>query len=161
MAKKRNYTPWEIMMISEWVARTFPDVRWQTNVRLGPAAPRNAHGQYTREELTLLGVWRRRIDAIVFLDDRLVLVEAVLRSNPGKLSILELYARLVPQTPELSEFSALPVQKVLLYVVEDPVVNMIARERDIVPVQYVPTFFPAWFDTLRPRDKRAPRSDFG
>jgi len=160
MLYKRGYTPWEIMMITEWLAQSFPDVEWRSNMRLGPLQPRNAGGQYTKDELRLLGVWRRRIDAVVFLQDRLLLVEAVLRSNPGKLSILKLYARLVPQTPELTPFAHLPVQKVLLYVIEDPVINILCREDDILPIQFVPSFFDTWFDRQTQRDKRAPQSRF-
>ena len=160
MPQKRGYTPWEIMMITEWVAASFGDVRWATNVRLGPLQPRNSQGQYTKDELRLLGVWRRRIDALVFLPDRLLMVEAVLRSNPGKLSVLALYERLLPQTPELREWWAFPVQKVLLYVIEDPVVNILAEERNILPIQFVPSFFDEWFNKLRAREQRASQSAF-
>ena len=155
---KQKRTPWEIMMIGEWVATTFPDVAWQTNVRLGSHTPRNARGQFTVEELRLLGVWRRRVDAIVYLPDRLLLVEAVLRSHPGKISTLNLYEMLVPQTPELTQYKHLPIQKTLLYVIEDPVLNILAKKDDILPIQFVPSFFDEWFDKLRGRDKRAPRS---
>lgn len=155
---KRPYTPWEIMMISEWVAKTFPNTRWQTNVRLGKPQPRGPDGLYSRDELVLLGCWRRRVDAIVYLPDRLLLVEAILRADPGKITVLKLYEKLVPQTPELAEFRDLPIQKVLLYCIEDPVLNVLAREEDILPIQYVPSFFDKWFSKLRGRDKRVPRT---
>lgn len=152
----RTYTQWEMRMIGEWVAQTFPDARWQTNVRLGKSQPRLPDGTYDREELVLLGCWRRRVDAIVYLRDRLLLVEAILRADPGKISILKLYERLVPQTPELAEFSHLPIQKVLLYCIEDPVLNVLAREEGVLPIQYVPSFFNEWFERLSGRKKRAP-----
>jgi len=155
---KRGYTPWEIMMVSEWVAKTFPDALWQTNVRLGSLTPRDNMGRFSKEELRLLGVWRRRVDAVIFLPDRLVLVEAVLRAQPGKISTLLLYEALVPQTPELEPYRALPVQKVLLYIVEDPTLNIVARQNDILPIQFVPSFFDEWFDKLRGREKRPSRS---
>lgn len=158
--KKRGYTPWEIMMIGEWVALTFPDVEWATNVRLGPIQPRNSGGRYTQEEMGMLGVWRRRVDAIVYLPDRLLLIEAVLRSDPGKLSILQLYEMLVPQTPELAPYRHLPVEKVFLYVIEDPTLNILARRQGILPIQFVPSFFDEWFEKLARRKKRTPRSDF-
>mgnify|MGYP001065412127 CR=1 FL=1 len=157
---KRPYTPWEIMMISEWVAKTFPDARWQTNVRLGKIQPRLPDGTYTEDEARGLGLWRRRVDAIVYLRDRLLLVEAILRADPGKISILKLYEMLVPQTPELVEFRDLPIQKVLLYCIEDPVLNVLAEKEGILPIQYVPSFFDRWFSKLAGRKKRTPRSDF-
>jgi len=160
MAKsKRGYTAWEIMMIGEWVAQTFPDVEWQTNMRLGSLTPRNKDGRFTVDELRLLGVWRRRVDAVVYLPDRLLLVEAVLQSHPGKLSMLKLYEKLVPQTPELRPYRELPVQKVLLYVIEDPVLNILAKEEGILTIQFVPSFFDEWFDKLARRKTRAPRSE--
>lgn len=158
--KKRGYTPWESMMITEWLARTFPDVRWQSNVRLGPIIPRNKLGRFTEDELGMLGVGRRRIDAVVFLPDRLLLVEAVLVSQPGKISVLKLYKMLVPQTPELVEYNTLPVQMVLLHAIEDPNLMILARQEGILPVHFVPSFFDKWFNKLRHRDRRPPRSDF-
>jgi len=156
MAKNRTYTPWEIMMIGEWVAETFPDVEWGTNVRLGPMTPRNGHGRFTQDELRLLGVWRRRVDALVYLPDRLLLVESVMRSDPGKLSQLELYEILIPQTPELQPYLHLRIQKVLLYVIEDPALLILCKRKDILPIQFVPSFFNEWFAHLRPRDRRVP-----
>ncbi len=155
---RRPYTPWEIMMISEWVAKTFPDVKYQTNVRLGVIQPRLPSGTYSADEAKALGLWRRRIDALVYLPDRLLLIEAVLRADPGKISILKLYERLVPLTPELAEYRALPIQKILLYAIEDPALNVLAKEEGILPIQYVPTFFEQWFNKLRQRDKRTPQT---
>ena len=157
-AKNRGYTPWEIRMIGEWVATTFPDVQWETNVRLGSLTPRSELGQFTQEELGALGVWRRRVDTIVYLPDRLLLVEAVLRSHPGKVAMLQLYEALVPQTPELAAYSHLPVQKVLLFVIEDPTLTLLAQQQGILTIQFVPSFFDEWFAKLARRDQRAPRS---
>ncbi len=38
--KGQPWTPWETMMISEWVGRTFGDVEIRTMVRLGKIQPR-------------------------------------------------------------------------------------------------------------------------
>jgi len=158
--KGQPYTPWEIMLISEWVSRTFPDVRFSTNFRLGPIQPRAPDGTYDADELKALGVWRRRIDAVVYLEDRLLLVEAILRADPGKLAVLELYEKLVPQTPELVEFNHLPIQKVLLFCIEDPIITILAKQKDILAIQYVPSFFNEWFKLLRERSKRPSQSVF-
>lgn len=158
-AKNRSYNPWETRMIGEWVAQSFPDAEWSTNVRLGTLTPRDYHGRFTQEELRLLGVWRRRVDAVVILPDRLLLVEAVLRSQPGKLSTLQLYERLVPQTPELAAYSHLRVQLVLLYVIEDPCLTLLAQEQGILPIQFVPSFFDEWFAKLARREQQPSRSE--
>ncbi len=155
---RRPYTPWEIRMVGEWVAATFPDAAWQTNVRLGSLEPRDWHGRFSRDELAALGVWRRRVDAVVILPDRLLLVEAVLRAHPGKLATLQLYESLVAQTPELEPYRNLATQKVLLYVIEDPTLLLIAQQYQILAIQFVPSFFEEWFAQLRPRERRTPRS---
>ena len=153
---QRKWTPWEMTMIGEWVERTFGDVEYRTNVRVGRIQPRAARGTYAEDELAMIGVWRRFVDAVVILPDRLLLVEAVMRADPGKLSQLRLYEKLLPQTPELQEYLHLPVQKVLLYCIRDPALELLAQEDNILTVRYVPTFFDEWFRKLRPRDKRAP-----
>jgi hypothetical protein len=160
MAKRKKRREWELEMIGEWVSRTFPDARWQTNVRLGKIQPRNSDGRFTADEVKMLGLWRRRIDAIVFLDDRLLLVEAIMRAQPGKIAVLKLYEKLVPQTPELAEYHHLPVQKILLYAIEDPVLNVVAREEGILPIRFVPSFFDEWLRTRLPRHQRASLSTF-
>lgn len=147
-------------MVGEWVSRTFPHSHWQTQVRLGRIQPRNPDGKFTSEEKRMLGLWRRRIDCIVYLPDRLLLVEAVLGAKPGKISVLKLYGKLVPQTPELAEYHHLPVQLVFLYAIEDPVLNVVAREEGILPIRFVPSFFDEWLETLAPRHRRAPLSTF-
>ena len=148
-------------MVGEWLAQTFPHSRWQTNVRLGRIQPRGDHGQFAPDELRMLGLWRRRIDCIVYLRDRLLLVEAILRADPGKISVLKLYEKLLTQTPELAEYYDLPVQKVLLYCIEDPALLAVAREEGILPIRFVPRWFDEWLETLAPRHRRASLSTFG
>lgn len=154
----RKWTPWEQRFVGEWVSRTFGDVEYRTNVRVGRVQPRAADGTYTAEEERLLGVWRRFVDAIVILPDRLLLVEAGMREDPGKLSQLKLYERLLPQTPELQEHLHLRVQKIILYCIQDTAVDALAIEEDVTPILYVPTFFDEWFSKLAPRKQRAPRN---
>lgn len=157
--KGQPWTPWETMMISEWIERTFGDVEYRTMVRLGKIQPRLADGTYTEDEERMLGVHRRYADAIAILPDRLLLIEAVMRADPGKLAVLELYELLLPQTPELQQFSQLRIQKVLLYAIEDPTVCELARRKNILSVHYVPSFFERWTSGLKARHQRAPRTE--
>jgi len=154
---ERTWTPWEMRMVGEWVSSSFGDVRYQTNVRVGRIQPRANDGTYGQDEMAMLGVWRRFVDAIVYLPDRLLLVEAVLRADPGKLAQLELYERLLPQTLELQPYLHLPVQKVLLYCIQDPALELLAGEKGVLAIRFVPSFFDEWFNKLRGRDKRAPQ----
>lgn len=154
---ERTWTPWEMRMVGEWVSSSFGDARYQTNVRVGRIQPRAPDGTYSEDELAMLGVWRRFVDAIVYLPDRLLLVEAVLRADPGKLAQLQLYERLLPQTLELQPYLHLPVQKVLLYCIQDPALEVLAKEQGVLAIRFVPSFFDEWFNKLRPRHKRAPQ----
>lgn len=157
--KGQPWTPWETMMISEWIGRTFSDVEFRTMVRLGKIQPRLQDGTYTEDEERMLGVHRRHADAIAILPDRLLLIEAIMRADPGKLAVLELYEMLLPQTPELQQFVHLPIQKVLLYAIEDPAVCELARRKNILAVHYVPTFFETWLSGLRARHQRSIRNN--
>lgn len=152
------WTAWEITMIAEWLGQTFPGAEYRTMVRLGRIQPRLANGTYTEDEERMLGVHRRYADAVVILPDRLLLVEAVMRADPGKLAVLELYEMLIPQTPELQQYANLPIKKVLLYAIEDPVLVELARRKDILAVRFTPSFFDTWFAQLKARHQRAPRT---
>lgn len=155
--KGQSWTPWEIRMIGEWVNRTFPDAEYRTQVRLGRIQPRLPNGTYSADEEKTLGNWRRYADAIVILSDRLLLVEAVMRADPGKISVLNLYEALIPQTAELAEFFRLPIQKVFLFAIEDPTINELAKRERILPILYVPSFFEEWLSKLAARHKRVPQ----
>jgi len=156
--KGQAWTAWEINMITEWLSKTFPDAEYRTMVRLGQIQPRLANGTWTPDEEAMLGVHRRYADAVVFLPDRLLLVEAVMRADPGKLAVLELYELLLPQTPELQQWKHLPIQKILLYSIEDPTLTELARRKEILAVHFVPSFFDTWFGGLVARHQRAPRT---
>jgi hypothetical protein len=156
--KGQSWTPWEYEMIGEWVSRTFGDVEWRTQVRLGPIQPRLPDGTWTEEEGRMLGRWRRYVDAVVILPDRLLVVEACMMADAGKISILQLYKMLVPQTPELAEYKDLPIQMVFLYAVEDRNLSELARQQGILPVHFVPSNFESWFNKLAARAKRPPQT---
>lgn len=156
--KGQSWTPWELNMIGEWLRKTFGDVRYKTQFRLGKIQPRLPDGTYGRDEMGMLGRWRRYADAVVFLPDRLLVIEAVMKSDPGKISTLQLYGMLVPQTPELADYSHLPVKLVLIFAIEDPWVTEQCRRNGILPVHFVPSNFDEWFSKLAARARRATRT---
>jgi hypothetical protein len=158
MKEKRKWQPREQLMLSEWLAKEYPQYEYRMRVRLGTyPIERDEAGRYLPDaEMRMLGVWRRWADAIVFLPDRLVLVEAAIRPSPGKLAQLELYKELIPHTPELAEFRDFPIEMVLVYAIEDPVLIKLAREKNIRCVHYIPKWLPAYLEILYPRERRAP-----
>lgn len=154
----RKWQPRELRMISEWLAQTYPEAAYETRVRLGRIEPRQEGAFVSDEEARMLGVFRRWADAIVYMPDRLILVEAAIRPEPGDISKLELYERLIPNTPELADFASLPVEKILLYAMPDDLLLTLAREHGI-KVQY---FRPGWVEEylkeLYPRERRSPHT---
>jgi len=105
----------------------------------------------------MIGSWRRWADAIIILKDKLIVLEAAIRPQPGKISQLDLYTRLVPHTPELAAWKALPIEKVLLYAIEDPATTLMAREQGIRCVEYKPLWLESYLELLMPRERRGMR----
>lgn len=159
MAKgKRAWQEREMRMLAEWLVLTYAGQHYYTRVRLGRYPESLEWEGLPEEERRMLGVYRRWADAVVVLPDRLLLIEAAIRPDPGDISQLELYAALLPYTPEFKEHKAKPIELLLLYSLEDPVLLRMARERDIKVIYYRPAWLQEYLDILYPRERRAPIS---
>lgn len=148
----------EMRLVGEWLAEFHAGSYYQTRVRLGSLPlGTNLDALDDGEARLVHSAFARWVDAIVALPDRTLLVEAKLVAHPGALSQLKLYERLVPQSFGLNVRSDKPLELVLLYAKEDPLVTQIAIEMGIRPVQ----FHPAWVDeklsTKFARQRSAPR----
>jgi len=147
----------EMRLVAEWVARTYPDATWRTRVRLGSLSPQLGLEVRDEAEARLVhGAFARWADAVVELEDRLLLIEAKLVAHPVAVAQLELYARLIPYTPDFISLAPKPVESVLLYAVEDPLVVQMARERGIRSVQYHPSWVDEYLESLHRRHRTAP-----
>lgn len=153
----RKWQPRELRLLSEYLAERYPNERAMTRVRLGSLQPRGDHGRFAADEEAALGVWRRWADAIVIAKAELILIEAAIRPDTGEPSKLEIYRDLIPLTPELEPYRALPVQMELVYAVEDPVVTEYAERRGIRCVQFAPPWLLEYFQEMLPRERRAPQ----
>ena len=157
MAKeKRQWQAREMRLVSEFLAERYSDYTTQTRVRLGSVHPDLQPEKLSPAELRAMGVWRRWADAIVFMPDHLVLIEAAIRPSPGDISQLELYKHLLPLTPELAEHKEKPIEPLLLYALEDPVIVGMARERGIQVVYFHPGWVDDYLKILYPRERRSP-----
>jgi hypothetical protein len=148
----------ERRLLSEWLALRYPDQETWQQVRLGAFQQTIANAQLDITELRALGVWRRYADALVFKESSLLLIEASLVSEPGYISQIELYARLIPLTPELEVFWAWPIEMLYLVALEDPVVTANARDRGIRIEVFTPIWIPDYFAGLEKRKSVATRS---
>lgn len=142
-------------MVSEYLAKNYSEYPTKTRVRVGSIHPDLKPDQLTDAEKRAVGVWRRWADAIVFMPDRLILIEAAIRPQPGDISQLELYEHLLPQTPELAEHKGKPIEKVLLFALEDPVIVEMARARGISVTYFHPSWIDDYLRILYPRERRA------
>lgn len=155
--RKRHWQPREIQMLTEWLAKTQKGKRWMTRVRLGAPKPSVPRPDMSPEERAMIGAWRRWADAIILEPNRITIVEAAIRPQPGKIAQLELYKLLFPQTPELRAWWGAKIEMLLLYAIEDPATIYLAREKGIRCVEYKPSWLPEYLALLMPRERRGAR----
>lgn len=141
-------------MVTEYLSRRYPRTRCLTRVRLGSPKGEALLPGYTPEERRAVSVWRRWADALVLLEDRVILIEAAIRPEPGDISKLELYRLLLPHTPELEAHKHKRIEMVLLYAIEDPATIYLARTHDIRCIHYEPLWLPSYLRLLYPRERR-------
>ena len=153
----RKWQPREMRMLAEFLAENYPGDEYRVRVRLGKIQPRIEGKFITEEERLNLGVFRRWADAIVIKPDRLILIEAKIRPQPGVISQLQLYARLVPNTPELQDFLDRPLEMLLIYAIQDDLLIEMAREAGIKSISYRPEWIDEYIAELYPRERRATR----
>jgi hypothetical protein len=111
--RERRYVP-------EFVQERYKDrVSAMFNMAIGPA-PEELHRKYPDISFENFRRWRFWIDAVVILQDRLVLIEGKLRKPQEGLGQLLVYEHLLSETPELAPYAHLPVQMVLVTPKPDP-----------------------------------------
>lgn len=155
--QKRKWQPREMQMLAEWLAKTHAGKRWMMRVRLGAPKPSTPTAEMTEAEAAMVGAWRRWADAVILEDDKVTIVESAIRLGPGKISQLELYKMLLPHTPELRAWRGKPIHMLLLYAIEDPAVIMLARQKGIECIEYIPLWLPDYLAILMPRERRSPK----
>ena len=146
-----------MQMLSEWLVKTQQGKRWMTRVRLGTPRSEVPRPDMSPEERAMIGAWRRWADAVILDQDSVTIVEAAIRPQPGDISQLQLYARLLPHTPELEPWRGLPIHLILLYAIEDPATILMAREQGILCIEYKPLWLPSYLEALMPRERRGVR----
>ncbi len=102
----------------------------------------------------MLRVFKRYADAIVLTPGKTIIVEAKIRLNPGVISYLDLYARLFKETLEFKERWNLPIEKMLVFAIEDPVTIELARQNGIRAVPFQPPWIRDYLKLLTPRERR-------
>jgi len=157
ISSRRNWQPREQRLLSEFLAKEYPTTPYVTRIRLGSVRPELITESLEPAERKMLYVTKRWADAIILLKGKTILIEAAIRSDPGDISKLELYKKLFYETPELADRTNMPLDLMLVYAIEDPVVIELARDKGIRCVPFRPPWISDYLKLLAPRERRAPR----
>lgn len=134
----RTYTRRELRLLGEYLAATYPHATIANNVRLGDYPIHLARQLPPDVPKESLSSYRRYVDAIVKLPDKVILVEAKIILDTDAYGAMKLYATEWPNTPEYQSWTALPFDQVLVAAVIDPKVKAMAEADGMIVVQYSP-----------------------
>lgn len=124
---RKEYKQRERRYVPEYVNETYPErVAVFYNMAVGPA-PEELAKANPEIPLAHFRRWRFYIDALVVLEDRMVLIEGKIRKPMTGIGQLQSYYKLLPQTPELEPYKHLPVEMLLLTPRPDPRVIDVAN----------------------------------
>jgi hypothetical protein len=144
----------EKRLVAEWLQLTYPDAYYQLNVRLGSLPLDLGTSDTDTPEARLVhNAFARWADAIVFLDDRTVLVEGKIVAHPVALAELEVYERILPASPYLNLPRDRPIEKVLVYAKPDALVTQLAHEKGVRLAQYDPPWVDEYLATKAARKR--------
>ncbi len=147
--------PREERLVSEYLERTWPKARKVVRVRLGQVQALLPTEVLSQPELNMIGVLRRWADAVVLLPDRSIIVEGAILPDPGDISRLLYYEALFKRTPEYSDRWPLPVEKVLLLAIPDPLLVSLGSASGVRVVTYTPAWIQAYVESLSKNKQRA------
>ncbi|MHC1623140.1 MAG: hypothetical protein ACXQTR_00945 [Candidatus Methanospirareceae archaeon] len=140
--------------LAEWLGITYPPGTWRTNVRLGRVKVPEAEKLSPQERRLLLGAFGASADAIVLLPDKVVIVEAMVRHEPGAGEDLLKYKMLFRETEEFKEHWNKPIELILLTPLDVSVYERFYREMGIKVVNYRPKWILEYLSTYPPRFRR-------
>jgi len=147
----------EMRLVTEWLQANYSHAAYQVRARLGSLPMNLGTGDADTPEARLVhNAFARWADALVFLPDRTLVVEAKLVAHPSAIAQLMLYQRLIPASPYLNLRPDLPVRPILLFAVEDVLVSQMAREQGIGLEQYHPAWVDEYLATKLARQRSAP-----
>jgi hypothetical protein len=130
----------ESRLIGEYIATRFAGKRVALAQPLGPEVVILPQSLTQGQRLRVSRPWRPEVDALVWLDGVLLLIEAKVAEYVNGLAKLPLYRSLVPATPELEQWRDWEVRMRLVVPRARPWVNVMA---DAAGVE-VDIFEPDW-----------------
>jgi len=131
--------------VAEYVLANYPEDPVKYRVPLG-AIPTDVEERLGPEKARRsFRPWRPEVDALVLQKARLILVEGKIFKYMDGLSKLPIYKSLIPSTPELQAYKALPVDMELLLVRPVSWVTEAAEKAGVRIVLWAPPWIiPIW-----------------
>jgi len=155
--------PREKRLLAEYLAWRYPSGGPITQFELGPT---DAAVNRTFELQPHANVYQKRrkyVDALYAWNQNIILFEAKIRVPTDGIAQLNMYADLVPLTPELWAYKDWAISKVLVCTWADPQVNPYATQSGVQIELYRPAWVDEYFDwgrnyyTKEAREKRLER----
>jgi len=137
--------------LSEWLVRNYPIGTWRINVRVGPISPELLELTVRPELRRMMKITTGSVDAIVFLEDRVVLIEAMIRDEPGKIQLLKIYRDLFLSDPDFKEHWAKKIELVLLTPIWNPFIRAQCHREGVTYTYYRPPWIEKYLTSLPAR----------
>jgi len=138
-------------LLAEWLMRTYPPFTWRINVRLGVPRPEILALAVDPRLRRMVQIVTPSVDGLVFLKEKTVIVECMVRDQPGKVEELKLYRRLFLQDPRFRGRWDLPVELILLTPIVNPLIKMRCEAEGIRYEHYRPEWVVPYLQSLPPR----------
>jgi len=158
---RKKWEPRETRLCSEFLERFYPGYEHRVHVHVGSTPFRKEGKFYSDATARLLGEFRRWADAVVVMPDRLVLVEVKIIPQPGVISQIKHYKRLLPKTPELAEHKEKPIDMRLVFAIDDPVITEDARTEGILVTIFCPQWIMDYLAELESRKRKPTHKEPG
>ena len=147
----RKYRNVHESYLAEYLGITYPPGTWRTNVRLGKVRVPETEKLSPQEKRLLLGAFGASADAIVLLPDRVVIIEAMVRHEPGAGEDLLKYRMLFRETEEFKDYWNWPIELVILTPLDITTYERVYRELGVKVVNYRPPWILEYLGTYPPR----------
>lgn len=154
MARKRKYRIIHEDFLGEYLALNFPPGSFRTNVPLGKVEEPERGGVSVEEKRMLRSAMGGRADAVVVHNHRVIIIECIIRHEPGSLEDLMKYKKLLRETPRYQKYSNYPIELWILTPLDMPWYEEFAEDLGIKVEKYKP----AWvFEYLQSYPRRFQR----
>jgi len=126
--------------VAEYCSKFYPGLVVKYRVPLGPVPEELVKQVGLEKALRQYRPWRPEADALVFTPEKLVLIEGKVFRIMDGLAKLPMYKLLIPATPELQQFTHLPIHMQLLVVkAVEPWITL-AKSTGVELVEWAPTW---------------------